>query len=117
MSLLTVWNNRDSTVQITVCDEGGDAIVLAANDYFRVKIGVEQNEPILDIKAGVATSNGSSFPNTNPFVLTLKRADIALLNRGIWNLEVSLFDDSAEHFYFAQDFQLEVRGAQAGDIT
>lgn len=116
MSLLTIWNNRDSTVLITVKDSDGVTIVLAAEDFIRVKIGQEQGEPILDMKAGVATANGSSFANTNPFTLTLKRADIALLGRGIWMLEVSLYDDSADHFYFAQEFQLEVRGTQAGDI-
>ena len=117
MGLLTIFNNRDSTVQITVCDTAGNAVALAANDFLRVKIGKEQNTPVLDLKSGVPSTNGSSFPTSNPFVLTLKRADIAIFNRGIWNLEVSLFDDSASHFYFAQEFQLEVRGTQAGDIT
>lgn len=114
--LLSVWNNRDSTVQITVCDAAGDAVVLQSDDYMRVKIGHEQGDPVLDIKAGEDTTNGSGFPNTNPFVLTLARADLAKLNRGIWNLEVSLYDSSTEHFYFAQEFQLEVRGSQGGNI-
>lgn len=117
MSLLTFWANRDSSVRITVCDSDGNTIALQPNDYMRVKIGHEQNDPIIDLKAGVANANGSSFANTNPFDLFLVRADLALLNRGIWNLEVSLYDDSSGHFYFAQDFQLEIRGAMGGNIT
>jgi hypothetical protein len=115
--LLTVFNGRDSTIDITVRYQDGAVVVPEAGDYVRIKIGKEQNVPILDFVGGTPTANGSSFPaNTNPFTLILKRADISLLNRGIWNLEVSFWENEAAHFYWAQEFILEVRGNQTGAV-
>jgi hypothetical protein len=48
--------------------------------------------------------------------LELTRDDIAVFNRGIWTMDVSVYDFSSGHFYFGGEFELEVRGTQLGDI-
>jgi hypothetical protein len=61
MPLFSAFNNRDSTLTITVCDINGDPVVLDTGDYFRIKIGREQNTPFLELVGGTPSANGSFF--------------------------------------------------------
>ena len=115
--LITVWNGRDNVIIVTLRNASNDPISISPGDHIRVKIGTEQNSPILDMVGATATSNGTIFQNTNPFTIMFHRDDVALLGKGIHQMEVLVYDDSAADAFHAEDFQLEVRGTMGGPVT
>lgn len=115
--MITIFNNRDTTIRLTVRNASNQIISLSAGDYFRVRFSIEPNTPLLDIKGGVATANGSTVEDlANPFILTLKRADALKLNAGILNMSIDLYKASTQTFYFAKAFILHVAEVSTGEV-
>lgn len=117
MSLLVLQRRRDSSFDITIVESGGTDYVYVANDVIRVKIGREGAAPILDLDSAAATANGSSVSAANPCTVTLRAADAELLSRGIYQLEISVVDDSDDdQIKSAQTHVVCVVDTQTGDV-
>jgi len=87
----------DFTVPIYESD-GSTAIVLAATDVVRVKIGRRETVS-LDLDSVAATENGSvvTVDETNPASVTVRLAQADTIGLdGAYDCEVSVVDDSEE---------------------
>lgn len=84
------YQGRTCAYDITVSDSAGVAITLAAGDRVRCKIWRENaTTPVLDLKSGTPTANGSSVTTANPTRLTLNQQD-AVWPVGIYSIEVAI---------------------------
>jgi hypothetical protein len=114
------------TVDFTVPifeDDGSTAIVLAASDVVRCKVGRGTATPDLDIDSVAALSGGSlvTVDTLDPASVTVRLAQADTLSlSGIYDVEVSVVDDSetapADAIKAAEKGSIGFSPAPAGDI-
>lgn len=93
--MIIVGYKRRSIVKVlTLKDSTGATATLGSGDKVRVKIGRNNETPIIDMTSDSATGNGSSVTATNPSTLSIKAADLTNVSVGAYDLEVAIVDAS-----------------------
>jgi hypothetical protein len=92
MTLIYAYQGRNKTVEITVQDENGDDIELAALDKIRAIIGHEGQTAKLTVESGTNTANGSSFTkHATVYRLRLDAQDLTF-DHGTYTLFIDILD-------------------------
>ncbi len=116
--------NRTQDFTIALFENNGTtALVLAATDVVRVKVGQAGATPTVDIDSVAPTANGSvvTIDTLSPASVTLRLAqgDTASLS-GLYDIEVNVTDDSettpADAIKAAEYGALAVITGQSGDV-
>lgn len=96
--LIHIRNRRTRQYAIDLFEsDGSTAVVLAADDVVRIKIGANGETPTLDLSSITPTENHSKVTftaGTNDVVLTLAQDDVAALGVGAFDVEVAVVGNS-----------------------
>jgi len=115
MSLLIARRSRDCSWTITVYQTDDTLYRYVASDNIRVKIGREGSVPVLDFSSSAPSVNGSTVSAANPCTVDVRAADFDRLDRGIYEMEVAVVDDSDnDKVKHAQSHILTVLDTQTG---
>ena len=90
-------------------------MTFSAGDVFRVKIGRDNETPLLDLDSAAASANGSSLTAANPTTLTLNEDDMTM-DAGLYSLEAAIYDLSDTAIKHADKGTLTVIETQTGDV-
>lgn len=115
---LTAYRNRTCSWTITITDAAGANVVLEVTDSLRLKIGRAGESPLLDLKSGVASTNGSTLSAANPTTFVLDQDDAQSLQPGAYDVEINVVDDSdGDRIKHATVGVLAIHPSQAGSIS
>ena len=90
---IVTYKKRAGCETITITDNAGNNVALAATDQIRLKIGRAGEAPILDLSSNAPSSNGSTVAKANPCAVRLDQEDLDF-SPGVYDVEVSVVDDS-----------------------
>jgi hypothetical protein len=87
------YRERSAIWLIKLLDVDGQDVVFEDDWRVRVKIGRNEETPILDLVDGVATVNGTHITKINPVKLFLHQDDMSFAP-GIYDLQIAILDNA-----------------------
>ena len=113
---VTAFKKRNCYETITINDANGIAVVLAATDQIRIKVGRAGKAPILDLDSIAASGNGSTVARANPCTVRFDQNDLNF-SPGTYDIEASVVDDSdGDAIKHADKGVLVLHNTQLGDV-
>lgn len=112
---LIAYRNRTRTFQVSVKNAAGSEVDFD-NDVMRIKIGRDDQTPILDLDSVSGSTNGSTVSGANPTTVRLDKADLDIFPQ-ILNFEVGVVDDVDNNtFKHAEKGVIAILPTQRGDV-
>jgi hypothetical protein len=90
---ITAFKQHHTRYALSILDANAALIPIDTSNVVRVKIGKDNQIPILDINSTAATANGSSVTNVNPLILVIDQDDVTF-TPGIYDMELLVMDDA-----------------------
>jgi hypothetical protein len=90
---MNAYRLHTSQYRLTVNDIDGNLIPIDTTNITKLKVGRDNNTPILELASNASTPNGSSITNINPLTVVLDQDDLTF-QAGIYDVELIVLDDA-----------------------